>query len=42
MRLATLDRKLLRDLKRLRSQAIAVSSVLADQELAGLSGSSTR
>lgn len=29
MRLATLDRKLLRDLKRLRAQAIAVSSVLA-------------
>ena len=29
MRLATLDRKLVRDLKRLRTQAIAVSSVLA-------------
>ena len=29
MRLATLDRKLLRDLKRLRAQAIAVSAVLA-------------
>jgi putative ABC transport system permease protein len=29
MRLASLDRKLLRDLKRLRAQAIAVSSVLA-------------
>ena len=29
MRLATLDRKLLRDLKRLRTQAIAVSAVLA-------------
>ena len=29
IRLATLDRKLLRDLKRLRTQAIAVSSVLA-------------
>ena len=29
MRLATLDRKLLRDLKRLKAQAIAVSAVLA-------------
>src|SRR4029079_18221639 len=29
MRIATLDRKLLRDLKRLKAQAIAVSAVLA-------------
>jgi putative ABC transport system permease protein len=29
MRLAPLDRKLLRDLRRLRAQAVAVSSVLA-------------